>query len=283
MEQTLRRVKKLSEYQPVSEKEYLKAIKLALANLIDKYQDGTPMSRKRIAQLINVLRRELKISTDKFIQSFHRDLLNEIWDDYKRGIDSSWFQLDKKGVEHILQFKEVYFNAIKADGKEHHTLVKVMNFLTSIEKKIVKDSYSTITTGYITGVHPSDVAREIMSPYKKNKDIYKTATRNLRTVVKTIFADGQNRVQMQMLKDNQDIFVYYEYISKLDTRTSKICRDTDEERWKTFDEIPKDLYPPLHPNCRSIIVGIVKEDVTINRMEELNKGKTKEDRAFIVY
>ena len=272
MDQTLKRVKKLSEHIPRSESEYNKAIRRALAELIDKYNDGTPLSKRRIAQLINVLRRDLKISTDVFIKEFRKDLLNEIWDDYKRAIDPSWFQLDKEGVSHILDFKEIYFTNSDTNDKEHHTLVKVMMFLESIEKKIVKDSYSAITSGYITGVHPTDVVREIMSPYKKNKDIYKTATRNLRTVVKTMFADAHNRVQMQMLKDNQDMFTYYEYVAKLDGRTSKICRETDETIWEEFDQIPKDLYPPLHPNCRSIIVGIVDTEWKVERVDNTKKG-----------
>jgi len=249
MDKTLQRVKRLSNHIPNSESEYNKAIRKAIADLIDKLPDAK--HKGRILELIRELSKSLKISTDVFMKEFKIELGYDIWHDYKRALQPSWFQTDEAGIKALVDFKEIYWHNIDSKGKHHHTLTVVDELLMAVKKKIDKDAYSTIMSGYIQGVHPNDIARDL-------KGVGKTAKRNLRATVKTMYANAQNKVQMQMLEDNQDVFEYYEYTAKLDQRTTEICRSLDNKRWYKFSDIPKDETPSLHFNCRSIIVGIVK-------------------------
>ena len=79
MEQTLRRVKKLSEYRPVSEREYLAAIKVALTHVQQQILTSPPSSRKRANAIIAQLKEELKSPTRKWIESFFKDMVDAIW------------------------------------------------------------------------------------------------------------------------------------------------------------------------------------------------------------
>ncbi len=252
MKQTLARVKKLSEYQPVSEKEYLKAIKLALESVQKQLLTSKGTSRKRINAIIKQLKEELKSPTQKWLQSFYRDLVNAIWADTKGITPPSdvWFKLSKEDVTNLMSFKEIYFTSRDKEGNEKHYLTTVDKLMVSVEKDLVKKVRSSITTGLITGVHPNDVAREI-------GEFSSVEARHLRAITKTMYANAQNLTQMQMLKENEDIYSYFEYTSKLDNRTTEICRHLDNTRWDKLKDIPDYHIPPCHFSCRSIIVGIV--------------------------
>ncbi len=252
MEQTLKRVKKLSEYQPVSEKEYLKAIKVALTNVQRQLLTSKGTSRKRINAIIAQLKEELKSPTQKWLQSFYRDLIKAIWLDTK-GItppSDEWYKLSKEDVTNLMSFKEIYFTSRLKDGSEKTYLLSVDELLKSVNKDIVKRVKSTVTSGMVTGVNPNDIVREI-------GEIHGIEKRHLRTVVRTLFANAQNKTQMAMLRKNEDIYSSFEYVAKLDNRTTEICKYLDETRWEKLDDIPDYYIPILHINCRSIIVGIV--------------------------
>ncbi len=266
MEATLKRVKKLSEHIPRSESEYNKAIRRALAELIEKLPDAK--HKGRILEIIRALSKSLKISTDVFIKEFKIELGNDIWHDYKSALSPSWFQTDEAGIKAIVDFKEIYWHGIDSKGKHHHTLTIVDKLLMAVKSKIDKDAYSVVMSGYINGIHPNDIARDL-------KGVGRTAKRNLRATVRTMYSNAQNKVQMQMLEDNQEMFECFEYVAKLDTRTTEICRSLDEKRWYKFDDIPKDETPSLHFNCRSIIVGIVNDDISVDRIENLKDGSLR--------
>lgn len=53
---------------------------------------------------------------------------------------------------------------------------------------------------------------------------------------------------------------YYRFVATLDRRTSAQCRAHDGHVYKVEDYSPGTNAPPLHPHCRSTIVGSVKGD-----------------------
>lgn len=50
----------------------------------------------------------------------------------------------------------------------------------------------------------------------------------------------------------------YQYLAAVDDRTSDICMSLNGRIFKTEDGQPGENMPPMHPNCRSTIVGVVK-------------------------
>ena len=82
---------------------------------------------------------------------------------------------------------------------------------------------------------------------KFNQDAHKTK-RLLRTEVARV----QNEVNEVWAKDHdmkQQLFM-----ATLDNKTSTICRDYDGKVYE-FDDSDKPI-PPLHPNCRSLLVNV---------------------------
>ena len=53
---------------------------------------------------------------------------------------------------------------------------------------------------------------------------------------------------------------YYRFVATLDRRTSATCRDHDGHIYPVDDYSPGTNAPPLHPHCRSTIVGSIKGD-----------------------
>lgn len=247
---------RISKYQPPSEKAYKKAIREALkAVQLELVETKGEWNKKRMAEIVKILRKDLRSPTAKFIVDFFDDLFSTIWRDTKQAesqlkgiINKPLFTLDKKTVEYVLSFKEVYFHRYNADGVSKYSLVSVDDLLKYTERNVVNKVKSIINTGAVTGVNPNEIVNQI-GTLKGVSDAH------LRTAVRTMFADAQNRIQMEHLKKNQDLYDEFEFVAKLDNRTSKICRETDDTIWQSFNDIPKSYYPPLHPNCRSIIVG----------------------------
>jgi len=62
-------------------------------------------------------------------------------------------------------------------------------------------------------------------------------------------------------------YKYVKFLSVLDGRTSKVCAHYSNNVYKTTDNYPT---PPLHPNCRSVLVGVDKD------------GKIDGDRPFVM-
>lgn len=52
-------------------------------------------------------------------------------------------------------------------------------------------------------------------------------------------------------------FEYVRFVSVLDGRTTKLCASLDGSVWEVND--PAKRIPPLHPNCRSILVPVEKD------------------------
>lgn len=254
--QTLARMNRISKYKPPSETAYSKAIKEALKHVqLELIESKGEWNRKRMEMILKQLKAELKPALQKFLESFFKDLYSTIWEDTKvmevtvRGIvKKPIYKLDKNQIQTILSFTEVYFHSINKDGIDKYSLISVDDLLKYTDRNVYKKVKSIINTGAITGVNANEIVNQI-GTLKGVSDAH------LRTAVRTMFADAQNRVNMAHLKDNQDIYDYYEYSAKLDNVTSRICRETDGKVWQQFDDIPKNYYPPLHPNCRSVIIG----------------------------
>lgn len=53
---------------------------------------------------------------------------------------------------------------------------------------------------------------------------------------------------------------YYRFVATLDKRTSPQCRAHDGKVYGVDDYSPGSTAPPLHPHCRSTVVGCLSKD-----------------------
>lgn len=93
------------------------------------------------------------------------------------------------------------------------------------------------------------VSREISKKYGQSFSKSRTLARTETTRV-------QVEVNEQWAKDND--IEYQMFTATLDNRTSKICGEFDGTIWEINDS-GKPI-PPLHPNCRSVLVNMPDKD-----------------------
>ena len=53
----------------------------------------------------------------------------------------------------------------------------------------------------------------------------------------------------------------YQWSAILDRRTCKICKYLDGKYFEPGDPAISELKPPIHPNCRCLLVAILKEEL----------------------
>ncbi len=73
--------------------------------------------------------------------------------------------------------------------------------------------------------------------------------RLIRTEASRVINEAQNK-----LYKKTDVISKVQYVATLDNRTSDVCSKLDGRIWNKDDDYP---VPPLHPNCRSTIIGVI--------------------------
>lgn len=97
------------------------------------------------------------------------------------------------------------------------------------------------------------------------------ATRLVRTELNYV----HNQANLDSIKDSG--MEFYKFVATLDSRTSQKCRSHDGSIVPVEEASPGDNLPPLHPHCRSTIIGSFGEGKGGNkgtRAARVGKGKT---------
>lgn len=50
----------------------------------------------------------------------------------------------------------------------------------------------------------------------------------------------------------------YKFLAELDDRTSEVCEEHNGKVYRLSDAVVGENYPPLHPNCRSTVLAVIK-------------------------
>jgi len=105
-----------------------------------------------------------------------------------------------------------------------------------------------VRAGLAKGLANDDIIKDVMKTTKITEHQAKTLTR---TSITTTQADALN----QVMKANEEVLVGYMFTAILDGRTSSIC---SFHNGKVYSVDDKRYQPPLHWNCRSTMVPVVK-------------------------
>lgn len=91
-----------------------------------------------------------------------------------------------------------------------------------------------------------------------------------KTLAVTANSTVSNAARAETYKANASVIKMLKWVSVLDTRTTPVCQSLDGKTWKLDEPHPE---PPLHPNCRSIIIPITKSfDELGIKLPEPKKG-----------
>ncbi|MCK0877024.1 minor capsid protein [Acinetobacter pittii] len=133
----------------------------------------------------------------------------------------------------------------------------VDDLLTKLaENARLKVEYA-IRDGINSGKTNQQIVQRIGGTKRLNyEDGILTSTKSdIERTVRTLRSHVANQTYLDSFK--QLGFEYVKLVATLDGRTSKLCASLDGTVWKIDD--PAKRVPPLHPNCRSILVPVEKD------------------------
>lgn len=113
----------------------------------------------------------------------------------------------------------------------------------------------TIRTGLLEGASNREIARRVVGTRSlRGTDGVTQITRQAaETLTRTSAIHFANQAKREWYLANSDIISEEVYVATLDSRTTAVCRSLDGRRFA----IGEGVYPPLHPNCRSLRVAVI--------------------------
>lgn len=156
------------------------------------------------------------------------------------------------------------FNFVTPDLESMRKLVDK----SLVHGKYVKDWFSELSTktaanvtqqirlGIAEGQSVTDIVRRIRGTKALNYSdgILQESRRNLSTIIRTSASSISNGSRNTVYNANSDIVKGYQFVATLDARTTETCMSLDGKVF-SLDEGP---IPPMHHNCRSTTVPVMK-------------------------
>jgi len=146
-------------------------------------------------------------------------------------------------------------NPLQIENYSGDPLLK--SFLRDLTGKQVNIIQTKIQQGYAQGRTVDQIARSIRGTKAqkyKNGELARI-NRSNRALVHTALQHASTQGRKSTLKKNKDILIGYEWVSTLDSHTSRVCRSLDGRVFE-FDKGP---LPPIHVACRSTTVAKVNK------------------------
>ena len=100
-------------------------------------------------------------------------------------------------------------------------------------------------------------------PYEFIKDMRKdtgATTYNMKRLLLTETARVQTEASKRHMLDQHGEDAEYEFVAKMDSKTTKTCKGLNGETFKVKDMVPGVNAPPMHPFCRSAVAPHIDPD-----------------------
>lgn len=175
----------------------------------------------------------------EFLPSAYRDFYYHTLYDIgqKHGLDSAVSQVDSEQIEKVLRTPWSGRNYSARIWKNGRKLAQTIRDVT------------------VQAVHRGSSIQALSQHVSQRMGVgYRQSVRLVRTELNYV----QNHAILDGIKDSG--MKYYRFVATLDKRTSPQCRSHDGHVYPVDDYSPGSTAPPLHPHCRSTIVGSLKGD-----------------------
>jgi SPP1 gp7 family putative phage head morphogenesis protein len=138
---------------------------------------------------------------------------------------------------------------------------QLIPFIKSFSPRETERINGVIRNGFYKGLTASEMIQLIRGTRKnKFKDgILSTSTRNASAIARTGVSQVSNTAKQAVYAANKDVVDKWEFVATLDSNTTNICRFNDQQEF----DIGEGPIPPLHVNCRSTQVPIIKKEFSI--------------------
>jgi SPP1 gp7 family putative phage head morphogenesis protein len=131
----------------------------------------------------------------------------------------------------------------------------IMEVFTQFNDKLKMDLQGEIRQSVIQGESVSQIKKRV-------RDRFGVVGNQATTIARTATATLVNNVRQSVYDENEDIFKGYQHHATLDGRTTFVCANRDGLTWDIERNPIKHntpfARPPLHPNCRSLLIPIMK-------------------------
>lgn len=175
--------------------------------------------------------------------------------------------------------QKFYDKTIKSKGKELYTKARRQpltggNLLDSLLNDIADDARQKVESVLRDAINQGQTNQQIVKRIKGTKALnYQDGIlEQSRNAINTVVRTARNHVANVTYTETFQALgaQYLKFVSVLDSRTSKVCASLDGTVWKIGDSNIRK--PPLHPHCRSILVGVDESGETIGQRPS-NNGK----------
>jgi len=242
--------------------------------------------RKTVFALLEELRIELKNKLNNDLTSFQKARVNKLLTQTDKIIQSSYVEMSESIDKLALSEYEVKNTAAMLGGigldasLPTSSVIKALAADPLLEGLPLSDWWSRQSAGLKRsfasqvrlGILSNETQQQIISrvfgsPKKGIPGIgfpEETLRRNASTMVHDTIAQVTNDARMAVYKENEDIAKGYYQLSTLDSHTSKTCIAYAGAEWDldyspiNATVLPYDGGCPRHPNCRSMILMILK-------------------------
>jgi len=222
------------------------------------YEEGQQIAQRRIIRrhrekLANLLRKDIRADVKPEVTRFAKELRSNIFNSVT---EFSTSQLDFHSDN---LYKEVrsFYKVQRPRTRELLAEITGPNIkgpsglstnLSNISSGELVRIQSRVKSGLAAGRAPKDIISDVMKTTKLTENQAKALTR-------TAITSTQTAALNKVVQSNKDIIKGYMFTAILDSRTSPIC---SHHNGKVYDLDDNRFLPPLHWNCRSSLVPVLK-------------------------
>mgnify|MGYP000347565771 FL=1 len=237
------------------------------------YEEGVQLQNRRIMtrhkeNLFKLLNKDIRADVKKEAVRFARELDSHLVSSIKEFSTSQLsfhadnFYKDVKGFYKVEKpkTKELLEEIIGPTMKGERTLTKNVVNISSGELVRIQ---TKVKAGLANGKPPKEIIADVMRTTKLTEAQASTLTR---TAITSTQSAALNRVVLA----NKPLIKGYLFSAILDSRTSPIC---SHHNGKVYDVDDKRFVPPLHWNCRSTLIPVLKSKTELAETDakEINK------------
>ena len=227
--------KKLLKLFKDTRKEVLNELKITYADI-----EATEYAKYRIDNLLTNINNSLD------------SLYKQNEDELTKAFIDLYCKFDKEAcVDLDIAFNVINENLVREAIKTNWSGLSFSERIWEHRRRLAFTIKEELTKGLTRGDSLQDISRII-------SDKFNTSYSNAIRLVRTESCWVMNEATVNNYKENG--IKEYEFMAFLDKRTSPQCRELDG-KVISINEYKAGLnFPPLHPNCRSCIVPVIKND-----------------------
>jgi SPP1 gp7 family putative phage head morphogenesis protein len=245
------------------------------------YEEGVQIQNKRIMQrhrkkLLEILKENIRNDVSKEVRRFGKEMLSH---QKTSLLEFSTSQLDFHSDNLNKELKSFY-KVSKPTTKELLAEVTGPNIkgpsnITENVRNISSGELVRIQTkvkaGLARGSTPNEIIQDVLKTTKLTEG-------QIRTLTRTSITSTQTEALTKVAAANKHVIKGFVFTAVLDSRTSPICSYHNGKIYEVGDDRYR---PPLHWNCRSSLIPLVKsqEEMLQEQTARLNKTNLKSQKA----